>query len=172
MTEPVAAPSQIYNAPMASTLTPEAAGARRAELLADADYCNSAIAGDVSKQEMLRDLWLMERGHRPASLAPTNIGEVYANMSEREIELDQQRVATWSKFISDWDDQKQLEATRGLATQQQHDEAVRELARMKSDGAFARKVLAGDKIAGDAWARANLVASMRIAPDDYNWNAR
>lgn len=163
------APSDLMNAPLAS-LTPEQAGARRASLMATPEFTKAAIEGDVGKQEMLRDLWMLERGHQPASLRPpSNAADVHEGMSDKEIELDRQRVETWGKFIDNFDDVKRATIQRGLCTQQEHDEAVRELARMKKDRAFGARVLAGDNAAGDAWARVNLVASMQVAPDDYKW---
>jgi hypothetical protein len=123
----------------------------------------------LTKQEMLRDLWMLERGHRPASLQPQDSADVSAQMGEREIELNQQRVETWGKFISDFDEVKRATIARNLATREQHAQALLEVRRMLSDREFARKVLNGDMDAKDRWATWNLIAAMQVAPDDYQW---
>jgi hypothetical protein len=163
------APSNLMAAPLAS-LTPEQAGARRAELMADSAFCKSAIEGDIGKQEALRDLWMIEHSHKPASLQlPEDAAAVATRMSEREIELNQQRVETWGKFLVGFDEVKRATIARNLATQKQHDQAVSEVRRMLADHEFGRKVLAGDMEAKDRWATWNLIAAMQVAPDDYDW---
>jgi hypothetical protein len=148
----------------------EAAASQRAELMADPAFCKSAIEGDVGKQEMLRDLWMLERGHVPASSQPQDSADVAVQMSEREIQLSQQRVETWGKSISGFNDMMRAQIARNLATQEQHDQAVLEVRRMLSDREFGRKVLDGDMDAKDRWARWNLIAAMQVAPADYDWN--
>jgi hypothetical protein len=126
----------IANAPLAS-LTPEQAGARYDSLKADSKFVERALAGGVDEQEMLRDLYQLARGHVPEHLRPpSNAGDVYEGMSLREIELDKQRVETYSKDIIGFNDEMRATIARGLATQQQHDQAVRELARLRSDPSF------------------------------------
>jgi hypothetical protein len=41
---------------------------------------------------------------------------------------------------------------------------------MKNDQVVARRILAGDLAAKEAWIRWNLVASMRVAPANFDWS--
>jgi hypothetical protein len=164
--------TEVMDQPLAP-MTPEQAGARRAELTADPKFTERALAGGVAEQEMLRDLWLLERGHLPARLQPVHVGDVYAGMGEREIEHDKQRVETYAKDIIGFDDKMRFQIARGLATRQQHDTAVRELAKLKSDPAFVQRLLRTDwpdQDARDLWQRWNLIAALRVAPDDHDWS--
>ena len=68
------------------------------------------------------------------------------------------------------DDAMRFEAKRGLVTQQQVDEAKREIRRMLDDKSFGARVLANDMDAMDRWERFNLIASMKVAPADYDWS--
>jgi hypothetical protein len=122
---------------LSAKVVPEQAGARRAELMADAAYCKSAIEGDTGKQEMLRDSWMLERGYQPPSLRqPVSGDDVRAQMTDRDLELDNARLFTWEKHIR-MTDQMKFEHRRGLATNQPSEDAKREIEKMKADRAFA-----------------------------------
>jgi hypothetical protein len=148
----------------------EQAGARRQELMADPDYGEAAAGGDMVKVAELTKLWRIEHGMTPEPVPPANPDDVRKSMTDRDLAIDAARVDTWGKYIIGFDDAKRATIARGLATQEQHDEAKRELERMKRDPETARRVLSGDADAMDKWTRYNLIASMRVAPADYDWS--
>lgn len=156
--------TEIADAPLAS-LTPEQAGARRAELMATPEFTKAAIEGNVGKQEMLRDLWMLERGHSLQS--PEDAAAVAAQMTDRDRELDEARLATWERLVP-MDDQQKFEHRRGLATAQQVADAKDAIERMKKDSAFRVRVLNGDQDAVRQWLLAGRVATMQVAPDDHD----
>jgi hypothetical protein len=150
-------------------ITPSHAETTRNALLSDPEFTKAARAGDAAKVKQLGDLLLLSRGYQPgAGLNPQNVADVEVQADQRAI-LDQERVIdTWGRHIR-LTPQGRMEIARGLATQEQHDNAVAELDKMKRDPAFGRRVTSGDRDAIDAWSRMNLIASMRVAPPDYKW---
>jgi hypothetical protein len=162
-TEPGA--TQLINTP----LTPEQAGARRAELMADPEFQSRVAARDAVAFDEHTKLWRVEHGLTPEPQPPATADEVRARMTERDLAIDDARVMTYAKFIDGWNDEKRATIARDLATQEQHDEAVREVDRMKRDKVFAARVLAGDSAAVDAWIRFGKIASMKIAPPGHMW---
>jgi hypothetical protein len=61
----------------------ESAAAQRAKLMADPEYAQAAINGDVSKQIELKDLWMLERGLEP-SPPPATTADVNLQALDRE----------------------------------------------------------------------------------------
>jgi len=59
--------------------------------------------------------------------------------------------------------------SRRLATQEQHDFAIAERARLLKDGAFRARVYANDADAIDRWIKITQVAAAPIAAPDYKW---
>jgi hypothetical protein len=174
MTDDVAPPA----APIEPTLwldgqpwSPSMAVKAMAEFDADKDKVAAALGGDVSKQQERRNYWLMARGHQPGGVPvmPQDGTGVAQQMNEREQQIQEAKLAAWEKHIR-MDDAMRFEAKRGLATQQQVDEAKREIRRMLDDKSFGARVLANDMDAMDRWARFNLIASMKVAPADYDWS--
>jgi hypothetical protein len=160
-------------APLDASLTREQAQSRYDQLMATPEFTDGARAGDVQKQEMLRDLYQLARGHVPEHLrSPENAGDVQEQMSTREIEDIKRRVESYAPYIIGFDDQMRAEIARGLVTREQHNTATRERERLRSDPAFVQRLLRVDRPdldARDRWARVNLVASMRVAPPDHKW---
>jgi hypothetical protein len=160
-------------APLDASLTREQAQSRYDQLMATPEFTDGARAGDVQKQEMLRDLYQLARGYVPEHLRPPeNAGDVQEQMSTREIEDTQRRVETYAKDIIGFNDAMRAEIARGLVTPQQHDKAVRELAKLRSDQNFVHRLLRTDwpdQDARDLWQRWNLIAAMRVAPPDHKW---
>jgi hypothetical protein len=150
----------------------EGAASLRAELMAKPEYANAFQNNDGARLTELRHLYQLQRGQQPGDVpvAPSDAASVQAQMSEREQHLQEARLDTWAKHFR-MDDVQRAEAKRGLATQQQVDDAKREIRRMLDDQEFGAKVLRGDMDAKDRWARFNLIAAMRIAPDGYDWAA-
>jgi len=54
----------------APPVSPEAAAARRAALVADPEYVKSALGGDELKQRTLANLFMLSPGQKPGSSAP------------------------------------------------------------------------------------------------------
>lgn len=156
-TEPGA--SHVMNTP----LTPEIAAARRQELMRDPEYGKAAASGDMVKVAELTKLWRLEHGMTPEPAPPVNPDEVRAQMTERDLAIDDARLGVWEKHIR-MNDQMRFEHRRGLATAEQVEEAKRDIERMKKDSAFRVRVLAGDQDAVDKWMRAGRVATMQVAP--------
>jgi hypothetical protein len=148
--------------------TREQAGARRQELMADPEYGKAAAGGDMVKVAELTRLWRIEHGLPADPVPPANPEDVRKQMLDADLAIDDARLATWEKHIQ-MDYVARAQHHRGLATQEQHDQAVRMIERMKADRAFGAKVLAGDIDAKEKWMRWGLVASMRVAPPDYDW---
>jgi hypothetical protein len=165
--------TEILDAPLDASMTREQAQSRYDQLMGDPKFRERAEANGPAEQEMLRDLYQLKNGHVPEHLRPpSNTADVYEGMSLREIEHDKQRVETYAKDIIGFDDVMRFQIARGLCTQQQHDKAVRELAKLKSDPAFVQRLLRTDwpdQDARDLWQRWNLIAALRVAPPDYQW---
>src|SRR5689334_17453638 len=125
------APSTLINQP----LSPEQAGARRAELMRDPEYGKAAAGGDMVKVDELTKLWRIEHGMTPEPTPPASPDEIRSQMTERALAIDDDRLATWEKLIR-MDDQMRFEHRRGSATAQQIEDAKAEIERMKSDAAF------------------------------------
>jgi hypothetical protein len=162
MSEPGA--SQVMNTP----LTAEQAGARHAELIRDPDFGKAAAAGDPVKVAELHKLKRIELGLSPEPVPPATADEVRARMTDRQLEADDARLATWEQHIR-MNDQMRFQHRRGLATAQQVEDAKRDIERMKRDSAFRQRVLNGDQDAFDRWMRAGRIATMQIVPDDHDW---
>lgn len=154
------APSDLTNIP----LTPETAGARRQELMRDPEYGKSAAQGDMVKVAELTKLWRIEHGMTPDPVPPVSPDEVRSSMLERDLQLDDARLAAWEKFVPMSDEQR-FEHRRGLATAQQISDAKAEIERMKRDGAFRVRVLSGDQDAVKRWLLAGRVATMQPVPE-------
>jgi hypothetical protein len=152
-------------------LSRERAAAELAAFDADEVRVKAALSGDIAAQQERRDLWMLARGMQPGSVpvTPSDATSVQQQMDEREQQVQEARLATWEKHIRMTDNMR-AEARRGLATQQNHDDAVREVRRMLDDKDFGAKILAGNSDAKDKWARCNFVASLPIAPADYDWS--
>jgi hypothetical protein len=151
------APSNVMNVP----LTPETAGARRQELMRDPEYGKAAASGDMVKIDELTKLWRIEHGLTPEPTPPANPDDIRKQMTDRDLAIDDARLATWEKLIR-MDDQQRLEHRRGLATAQQIEGAKAEIERMKSDAGFRLKVLNNDQDAKRRWLLAGRVASMQV----------
>jgi hypothetical protein len=151
----------------------ESAAQALAAFDADADRVKAALGGDVAKQQERAAFWMMSRGHQPGAVPtmPSDSTGVAEQMSEREQQIQEARLGTWEKHIR-MDDNMRAEAKRGLATAEQVEEAKREIRRMLEDTEFGRKVMRGDMDARDRWARFNLIASMQVAPPDFNWTTK
>ncbi len=164
MTE--ATPAALTELPRDAT----AAATMRAQLTATPEYMKDWQTNQTKQAELGYLRWVAA-GHDPDKWGqpPASSDDIRAQMTDRDLDLENKRIETLGKLIRDFDDVKRGTIARGLATQQQHDEAVRELARMKKDPAFGRRVLAGEADAVDMWSRMNLVAAMRVAPPDYKW---
>jgi len=143
----------------APPMSPEAAAARRAALVADPEYVKSALGGDELKQRTLADLFMLSRGQKPGSSAPApqDVAGVQAQMSEREI-ADQRKVLdVWQSHMR-LDDAQRFQLERGEAKESEIAEARREIARLKKDTEFTRKLTAGDVAAMDKWSKMHKVA--------------
>lgn len=167
MSEQIGASAVIDPAPLPTD--PGEAQAMRERLMADAEYAKAAASGDKDKYTTLGYLRWVAAGN-PAELwgaPPASPVDVRAQMSDRDLALDDRRLNNYARDMR-LNDQAQLENRRGLATQEQHDEALRELDRMKADGSWAR-MSNGDKFTKEKWMRFNRIASMVVAPPDYDW---
>jgi hypothetical protein len=138
---------------------------------ADADRKAAALGGDIAKQQERAAYWMMARGHQPGAVPamPADGTGVQQQMDEREQAINEARLGVWEKHIR-MNDQMRAEAKRGLATAEQVEDAKREIRRMLDDKEFGRKIFGGDMDAKDRWARNNLLASMQVAPADYDWS--
>jgi len=152
-------------------MSSEAAAAALAAFDADKDKVAAALGGDIAAQQERRDLWLLARGHQPGGLPvmPSDGTGVQQQMDAREEQIAEARFDVWQKNIR-MNDVQRAEAKRGLATQQQVDDAKREVRRMLDDKEFGAKVLAGNADAKDKWHRFNFIASLPVAPADYDWS--
>jgi hypothetical protein len=92
---------------------------------------------------------------------PETPDDVRAGMADRDLAIDDARLATWEKLIR-MDDQQRLEHRRGLATAQQIEDAKAEIERMKADAAFRVRILNGDQDAKRRWLLAGRVATMQV----------
>lgn len=162
------APSNLMNNQPIGSLTPEQAGARRAELMANPEFSARIAARDSEAFAEHTRLWRVEHNMTPEPQAPATPEDVRSGMLERDLQLDDARLAVWERNIR-MDDQMRFEHRRGLVTKQQSEDAQREIERMKRDRAFGARVLAGDQDAVDRWMRFGRIASMQVAPDDYKW---
>jgi hypothetical protein len=62
-------PTPLMIGPDGQPWSKKSAGAALAAFDADTDKVNAALAGDIKYQKERADLWLMSRGHQPASAA-------------------------------------------------------------------------------------------------------
>jgi hypothetical protein len=150
----------------------ESAAAELAKFDADEARVKAALGGDVAQQVARRDLWLLSRGIDPAAVPvmPRDAAGVEAQARSREEQLEEARLGTWRKHIR-MDEMARAQVKRGLATQEEVDNAKDEIRDMIDDPEFRTALLRGDRHAKKLWHAANLTASMRVAPKDYDWAA-
>lgn len=88
-------PLMVYQGQMMSR---EMAATRRAELMANSEYAQAAINGDVAKQTELKDLWMLERGHEPSPMQ--TVVDVAAQEISREqwLSAARRRAATALRY--------------------------------------------------------------------------
>jgi hypothetical protein len=149
----------------------ESAATALAEFDADKDgRVKAALGGDVAAQQERAAYWMMSKGHQPGStpVMPSDSAGVAQQMDEREQQIQAARLDVWQRHIP-MNDVARAEIKRGLVTQQQQDDAKREIRRMLDDKEFGAKVLAGHMDAKARWTSANLIASMRVADENYDW---
>jgi hypothetical protein len=151
----------------------ESAAAALAAFDADKDKVAAALGGDIKYLQERRDLWMLSRGHVPGGVPtmPSDPTGVAQQMDEREQAINEARLGVWEKHIR-MNDQMRAETKRGLATAEQVEDAKREIRRMLDDPEFGRKVMRGDMDAKDKWHRFNLLASMQVAPADFDWSSK
>jgi hypothetical protein len=138
-------------------ISPEAAAAQRAELLADPKFCDEARAGNIEKAKMLADLWQLERGRQPGAPAPQDAADVQARMTERELQIEQQRSALRKNLVAPETPEEEFQFERGEATKLNKQTASRRIEAAKKDPAFRNRLLSGDKNATRDWNRWHFV---------------
>jgi hypothetical protein len=146
-----------------------AAATMRAQLTSAPEYMKDWQTNQTKQAELGYLRWVAG-GNDPDAWGkpPETPDDVRAGMADRDVAIDDARLATWENLIR-MDDQMKFEHRRGLATAQQVEDAKADIERMKSDSAFRLRVLNGDQDAKQRWLRAGRVASMQVAPDDYKW---
>jgi hypothetical protein len=122
------------------------------------------VAGDADAARMLSDLWQLARGRQPGANVPQDVAGVMAQQGEREL-ADQRRVLdTWRGHMR-LNDLGAFQLERGEAKESEIAEARREIARLKKDGEFTRKLTAGGAAEIDLWSRMHKVGfGMRAIP--------
>lgn len=147
----------------------EGAAARLEALRADPEFQARIAEKDASAFSENTKLWRLANGMPADPQPPASPDEVRSQMQDRDLQLDDARLSTWEKHIR-MNDTMRFEHRRGLVTQQQHEDAQRELQRLKGDREFCAKVLAGNVDAVDRWMRFGRIAAMQVAPDDHDWS--
>jgi hypothetical protein len=137
---------------------------------ADADKVKAALGGDIARQQERRDLWMLSRGHQPGAVpaTPSDANAVQGQVQEREAAITEARLDTFAKHTRQTPEMR-AQFKRRLATQDQHDYATAERARLLKDGNFRQRVLDGDADATDTWVRIVQAAAAPVAPAGYKW---
>lgn len=148
----------------------ESAAVKLAEFDADAERVKAALGGDTAKQQERRDLWMLARGMQPGAVPtmPSDAGGVAQQMTERDEQIHEAKLDAFAKHIRMTPEIRQ-EFSRRLATQEQHDFATAEKARLLRDPDFRSKVFAGYADETDRWIRVCQAAAAPVAPPDHKW---
>jgi hypothetical protein len=160
-------PNMLYQGQLYSR---EMAAAELVKLDGDADFVKAALGGDVSKQQLRRDFWMMARGYTPGAVPamPSDAHGIHEQVAAREEQIVEARLDTFAKHTRQTPEMR-AQFKRRLATAEQHDFATNERARLLKDGSFRQRVLNGDADTVDTWVRICQVAAAPVAPDDYDW---
>jgi hypothetical protein len=152
-------------------ISQEGAVAALAAFDADEVKVKAALGGDISAQAERRDLWMLARGHQPgaAPVMPSDGHGVHEQMADREEQIVEARLDTFAKHMRMGPEQRGQQR-RWLATQEQHDFAVAEKARLLKDPDFRAKVFAGHADETSRWIGVCQAAAAQIAPPDYDWS--
>jgi hypothetical protein len=129
------------------------------------------LGGDVSKQQLRRDFWMMARGYQPGATPamPNDAQGIHEQVAAREEQIVEARLDTFAKHTRQTPEMR-AQFKRRLATQEQHDFATNERARLLKDPAFRQRVVNGDADAVDHWVRIVQTAAAPVAPADYKWD--
>src|SRR6516165_10461465 len=162
---PQQTPHMTYNGQVYSR---EHAAAELAKLDGDKDFVAAALGGDVSKQQLRRDFWMMARGYTPGAVPamPSDAHGIHEQVAAREEQIVEARLDTFAKHTRQTPEMR-AQFKRRLATQEQHDYATNERARLLKDGSFRQRVLNNDADAVDHWVKICQTASAPVAPKDY-----
>jgi len=152
-----------------TAFTPELASERLAALRADPEFKARIDAKDPAAFAENTRLWRIANGMPPEPQPPATPEEIRQQMTERDLAIDDMRLATLEKHVP-MNDRERFEHRRGLATRQQVEDAKRRQERMLADRAFGARVLNGDRDAVDEWLRIGRVANMTAVSDDYDWS--
>jgi hypothetical protein len=165
---PQQTPHMTYNGQVYSR---EHAAAELAKLDGDKDFVAAALGGDVSKQQLRRDFWMMARGYTPGATPamPSDANGIHEQVAAREEQITEARLDTFAKHVR-MNPEMRAQFKRRLATADQHDLATNERARLLKDGSFRQRVLNGDADAVDHWVKICQTASAPVAPKDYDWS--
>jgi len=150
----------------------EAATAALAAFDGDAEKVKGALGGNIALQQERAAYREMSRGRQPGAVPtmPGAAGEVAVQMDEREQAIHEARLDTFAKFTRQTPEMR-AQYSRRLATQEQHDFAVAERARLLKDPGFRAKVLDNDADAVARWVGIVQVAAAPVAPPGYKWEA-
>jgi hypothetical protein len=153
----------------------QTAAARLAELDKDSEYTKALLAGDMAKVAERAAFKQMSEGKQPGPVAaPVDSGSVLQQMSEREQEHHEKRLDAFDRLIvGGMSPLMREQYGRRLATQEQHDFAVRERERLMADPAFVARIhpRSGkpDPTAIEQWIHMTQIAAAPIAPPDHKW---
>jgi hypothetical protein len=161
-------PNMLYQGQLYSR---ETAAAELIKLDGDAEFVKAALGGDVSKQQLRRDFWMMARGYTPGATPamPSDAHGIHEQVAAREEQITEARLDTFAKHTRQTPEMR-AQFRRRLATQEQHDYATNERARLLKDPAFRQRVVNGDADAVDTWVRIVQTAAAPVAPADYDWS--
>jgi hypothetical protein len=150
----------------------EHAAAELVKLDSDAEFVKAALGGDVSKQQLRAAFWQMSRGYQPGAVPamPHDQQGIHEQVAAREEQIVEARLDTFAKHTRQTPEMR-AQFKRRLATQEQHDYATNERARLLKDGSFRQRVLNNDADAVDHWVRIVQTAAAPVAPADFDWEA-
>jgi hypothetical protein len=137
------------------------------------DQVKLALGGDAAARQLRAALREMSLGRSPPDMTPAMPADgagVQEQMQSREELINEARLDTFARHMR-MDNVQRAQQKRFLATQEQHDFAVAEKARLLADPGFGAKVLAKDADATDRWIRVCQAAAAQVAPKNYDWAA-
>src|ERR1700756_3495397 len=154
------APSDLMNAPPAA-LTPEQAGARRAELMANPEFNARIAARDSEAFAEHAKLWRIEHGMTPEPGLPHTAADVYQAQSERVMAIANAHAAALERNF-DLTDRQLFEVVYQRPVQvHEKEEAEIERQKLQRDVAFMQKWRDGNR---QAITRLYLLNAIKAAP--------
>lgn len=138
---------------------------------ADQAKVNAALGGDGAARQERAALREMSLGRQPEGVLvmPVDEAGVREQMLTREEQETEARLDVFAKYAR-MTPELRAQQKRWLATQEQHDFAVAEKARLLRDPEFSAKVVKGYPDETDRWVKTCQAAAATVAPPDYDWS--